>query len=110
MVKLHRYVGECEAIPWWLGVAYWDPIINTAKCYVVPVNLIVRYARNAWLWLRAIQRPDLFRAQLIKIRMAGYNAGYEVGYRIGHRAGAEAEMHRLEELADDLFVSKEKAR
>src|SRR3990167_6812057 len=43
-------VAHGEAAPWWYGLAYYDPCRDYQIAYPIPVNLLVRWARDL-LWL-----------------------------------------------------------
>ena len=52
------FVSEGTRLPWWLGVAYWEWERPVAACYPIPFNLVVRWARNTYFWVKATHRPD----------------------------------------------------
>lgn len=48
---LKRLVRPCEMAPWGYGLAYREFNMNVAVCYPVPLNLVIRWARNLFFWL-----------------------------------------------------------
>lgn len=62
MMLSHEYL-EGHVLPWWQGVAYFRWDMHGAVCYPIPLNLIVRWARNTFFWVKAARRLDWFAAQ-----------------------------------------------
>ncbi len=79
---IRRIVPEAVVVPWWLGLAYWRWDREEAVCYPIPVNLIVRWARNGYFWLKATHRPDWIRQQT------------QDRYDRGFHNGVLSELHR----------------
>lgn len=52
MTTPRRYVSPGEIIPPGYGLAYHAYDRDLSVCYPVPLNLAVRWARDAWYWLR----------------------------------------------------------
>ena len=45
---LRREVAAGIMLPRFYGIAYIDIMRNLRVCYPIPLNLLVRWARNAW--------------------------------------------------------------
>jgi len=46
-----RRVRALDVIPFPFGIAYRMDSMDVAMCYWVPLNLVVRYAREFWYWM-----------------------------------------------------------
>lgn len=51
-LRFYLYLGEGEIYPNWYGVAWIDFAANRAVCYPIPLNIIVRAFRLAWLFCK----------------------------------------------------------
>lgn len=49
---MSKRINEGDMLPPFFGIAYWDYVSDTGVCYVVPLNLIVRFLRNIWIFVR----------------------------------------------------------
>lgn len=47
-----RRIGDCESVSWWLGRAWHDTLRAQMVCAPIPFNLVLAFARAAWLWVR----------------------------------------------------------
>lgn len=88
---IRRYVQLNEMTPRAYGRAWityeWGR--QLAVCYPVPLNLIVGWARNAWLWMRH-GTPGVDIVSLERARSQGYEealAQYREDYHRGYVAG-----------------------
>lgn len=50
---------RCEVIPWYYGAAYREDFGRILVLYPVPINLIVRWARIAFHWMRIASKYEL---------------------------------------------------
>lgn len=91
MIRLRRTITEGARLPAGWGIAH--AIIGTRMfaCYPVPLNLIVRALRNAWLWCAQYRpHPDAivewdrgYEAGRKAAREDTFSAGYTKGYVAG---------------------------
>ena len=54
---------NCERIPRWFGVAWYDPRRDCHICLPFPVNYLARWWRDGWFWvcLHIVNRLMRFR-------------------------------------------------
>lgn len=79
-MKLHRFVGTGELVPKPYGVAYRTPFLNGAMCYVMPLHLVVRWLRNAYLHLK-FPTPQKWEVQMAQIHERGKQIGERQAYQ-----------------------------
>ncbi len=89
LVTKIRYVQEGEKLPWWLGLAYWEWSRPVAVCYPIPLNLLIRWSRNVYFWVKASHRPDWLANRLQEAHDAGFHKG------IMHELRTQAEWLKL---------------
>ncbi len=46
-----RKIRETERLPWGYGLAYWRINTREGVCYLIPFNLLVRWARGLYFWI-----------------------------------------------------------
>jgi hypothetical protein len=78
-------------LPWWSGVAYYQPDSDYAVVYPIPFNLFVRWARCLWWFLKRGKEDDL---------SAAYNAGRKVGFREGLNTVSKRENDAIDALLE----------
>lgn len=89
---MRRYRRPGELLPRGYGTAWWDWARNQGVCYPVPINLLARWARAAWL--------RLARGPRQKAEMAAFRRGVSASEAscIGHYArgvaDGRAQLHR----------------
>lgn len=69
-------LAEGYKIPSWYGVAYYDWCTSHCICYVIPLNLIVKFSRDFYynVYGRFVKSPRYFEWEE-KIYRAGYQRG-----------------------------------
>jgi hypothetical protein len=93
-------VGEAEVIPRGYGLAYWDFARAEGIFYLIPFNLIVRFAH--WFYW-AIARdfyPNKFERLLRQEWHRGYRAGHQDGFKEGERKGRVNAIREIGERFD----------
>jgi hypothetical protein len=109
-------VPEAGIIPWWGGIAYFDPCSRYAIVLPVPLHLIVRYWRMLWLTVRfggvrhqakidkAVEAAVTVEARHATVRgiAIGQRNGHRDGYKEGFEAGVAAAHKQMLDYADAL--------
>ena len=84
-IYMTRVFNEGDRIPWWLGLAYWEWGMNVAVCFPIPLNLIVRWARDGYFWIKATRHPGWLDNQRAEAYNAGFGRGVAAGAWVGER-------------------------
>lgn len=74
-----RDVAEGHRIPFWLGVSYWRWDRDEAVCHPIPLNWLVRWARQIYFVLK-IPRPTQREQMLNQARQQGFEDGLAAGW------------------------------
>ncbi len=93
-MKIRRIVNdkdiEGSRLPSWYGIAFRDYECRRTYLYIIPLNLIVRYAfKLHWLIFRWLKYDD-YEKRLRYAESRGFNNGYELGSKF-----SESMMRRL---------------
>lgn len=89
---MKRYVEEGEVLPKGYGIAYYEGMNQRYVAYPVPINHLVRVARDLWYWL-VKYRPS----KIDKILAEEFNRGHSVGY-----SSALRDVKQRRQLAEKL--------
>jgi len=87
-----RYVRECETIPRWYGVAWFEASLMRWACLPIPINVIARGFRNWWVAARKPHGED--------IEQEAYLRGYNDAYSSAYTQGSESVWRKLEILKE----------
>ncbi len=69
-----RRVNECERIPSWHRIAYYDVMRRQSVCLPIGLHLIARAIRRIWEWSHAY-RPSRLEKMLIEAKRKGQREG-----------------------------------
>lgn len=86
-------LAEGYRLPWYMGVAYYSPCSDHFICYPVPINLLVRWSRNAWWALKAGKHDALSKA-------------YQDGRKVGRAEFRAEEARHNQRVADVIRMVK----
>lgn len=50
--RIRFVIGEVDGVPWYMGIAWDDWNRRQMVCFPLGINVLVRWLRNAWFWLR----------------------------------------------------------
>ena len=99
LFHLKKIIPQGELFPKWYGVAYHDMFQLSYVAYPIPLNLIVRWARNVKFWLGVPRKS--FRSELEK---TFHDLGYERGYRRGWDAAKENSKQQVNDLLTAIVM------
>ena len=107
-MKLLKYIPEGGLIPFWYGYCYYDFNSETKAMLPIPLNMLWRWLRNLWYWLKEHTQGSRLIEQAY---WAGLRRGracveeqHSAGYNEGYRAGYNEAFGRIEAIIDNLGV------
>ena len=99
---LSKNVGEGEVIPRFYGLAYWDFCSNLAYFYPIPLNLIIRLAREFYYLLVRGLFPDTWYNAIQKNEDRIYIDTWQKAWDNGYESGKKDERENIKE-AENLL-------
>lgn len=97
MIITSREYAEGARIPFWWGVSYLSWESDRAICYPIPLNLLIRWSRDLYYWIKATRRFGWRDNQVIDAYARGEDAGKIEGYTLGVKDGRNQILYLIEE-------------
>ena len=85
-MRLLKQVAEGERLPhWYSGVCWFDGARCTFIVAPIPLNVVLRWLRRSWWWLRTHYDEHSFDRCLAEAHAAGYERGFNAAKELYRR-------------------------